>query len=502
MQSMTFGDCIRLGMRTVLGGLVLLLASACFLAPAAQAGPGDCEPYPCCKEKKPGDPPCPAAYHNMRFMENWGSCLKKDRCSFEDWSDAIKVVPLTCDKSIWASFGGQIRLRYESFSEIGFGAPADADDAWLLLRARAHADVHFGKNLRVFVEGIFADQFDERELGPRAIDINRGDLLNAFAEVHTDWGCDDTVGAWLGRRELQFGKQRLVSPLDWANTRRTFQGGGVWWKRPGHRVDAFYTRPVTIEQEALDDEWNDDRAFFGLYYANTAWNCVNWDAYFLALEDTGAPTMVDQDRYTVGVRVGGKIPNSRLDYDVEAAYQFGEFNNDDISAFMASATLGYTPCLPCSTLAPRFAIGLDYASGDDEPLDGDWGTFHQLFPLGHAYFGHADLLGRQNLIAGRLEASIKPFENLTLHAWYHMFWRAEEEDAVYNVGGGVLRAVPVGGLSDTEIGSELDVRALYKIDRHWTAFVEWAHFFTGDFIDNSGAHEDVDVFYIGVQGTF
>ncbi len=488
--------------RNTLLTLVMLLASASFFAPAATAGPTDCEPYPCCKAKKAGDPPCPAAYHNMRFMENWSPCLAKDRCSFGDWTDALKVVPLNCDKSIWASFGGQIRLRYESFDNIGFGAPADAKDAWLLFRARAHADVHFGKNLRVFVEGIFADQFDERELGPRPIDINRGDLLNAFAEVNTDWGCSDTIGAWLGRRELQFGKQRLVSPLDWANTRRTFQGGGVWWKRPGHRVDAFYTRPVTIEDESFDDEWNEDRAFFGVYYQNTTMNCANWDLYFLGLQHDMTTMQTEQDRYTIGARVGGKAPGTRFDYDVEAAYQFGELGNGDISAWMASATLGYSPCLPCSTLSPRFAIGLDYASGDDDAADPDIGTFNQLFPLGHAYFGHADVLGRQNLLAGRVEASIKPAKNLTLHAWYHMFWRADDNDAVYNVGGGVLRAVPVGGLSDTEIGSELDVRLLYKIDRHWTAFAEWAHFFTGDFIDNSGAHKDLDVFYIGVQGTF
>ena len=35
-----------------------------------------------------------------------------------------------------------------------------------------------------------------------------------------------------------------------------------------------------------------------------------------------------------------------------------------------------------------------------------------------------------------------------------------------------------------------------------SAFVEWAHFFSGTFIEESGASEDVDVWYLSIQGTF
>ena len=41
---------------------------------------------------------------------------------------------------------------------------------------------------------------------------------------------------------------------------------------------------------------------------------------------------------------------------------------------------------------------VDIASGDDDPTDGDLETFNQLFPLGHAYFGYIDVIGRQNII--------------------------------------------------------------------------------------------------------
>ena len=95
---------------------------------------------------------------------------------------------------------------------------------------------------------------------------------------------------------------------------------------------------------------------------------------------------------------------------------------------------------------------------------------------------------------------MKPASKPTLSAWFHMFWRAEEADAVYAVTGGVLRGP--GGSTETAIGTELDIMLKYKIDRHWVAFIEWAHFFTGDFLTATGADSDVDVIYLSIQGTF
>lgn len=486
-----------------ISAFVLVSVALLVLAPAAWAAPGDCDPYPCCADKKPSDPPCPAKkYENLRFTENWLPCLCKDVCDLDDWTDRLKARRITRNGFLWASLGGQVRLRWESFSNIGFGAPADHNDAWMLLRGRAHADIHFGENFRVFVEGIYANQYETRELGARAIDKNKGDLLNAFAEVNATIGCDNNIGLWAGRRELQTGKQRLVSPLDWANTRRTFQGAGGWWKNGFHQVDVWYTNPVVIEDGAFDDDTNDDSTFFGLNYKDGTSDCRTWEVYALGLNNDAVGNRPLQDRYTVGARIDGKIAQTRFDYDAEAAYQFGDQGTGSIAAYMFSGTIGYKPCMPCWD--PRIGLGFDIASGDDNPNDPDVGTFNQLFPLAHKYLGHADLIGRQNVMAARVEASVTPkmFDKLTINAWYHLFWRADEADAVYNAGGGVLRAVPAGGNADTAIGSELDLKATYKLDRHWTAFIEWAHFFAGDFIKNTGASEDIDVWYIGFQGTF
>jgi len=458
--------------------------------------PCECENYPCCTCRKPAEPKCPTKYDNLRFRENWRPCLCKPRCEIDDWSDRLKGVSVA--GRLWLNVGGQVRFRWESWRGQGFGAAGPAaDDSWMLGRFRLHADIHWGDNLRVFVEGVWADQWDTRELGARGIDINRGDLLNAFVEYQHDIGANSAGGIWVGRHELQEGQQRLVSPLDWANTRRTFQGAGAWWEKGGTYVNAFWTHPVTIEAESGDD-WNEDVTFSGVNYRNTVMNCREWEAYFYRLERDAVGARVEQDRFTVGGLIDGKIANTRFDWGAEAAYQFGDMGNNDISAHMACVTFGWKPCV--RHWDPRIGIGLDYASGDSDPLDGTAGTFNQLFPLAHKWLGHADVLARQNLIAARIEASVKPTDKLTLLAWFHGFWRADTADAAYGVTGAAIR--PPSGSTERALGTELDLMAAYKIDRHWKAFIEWAHFFTGDFFTTTGAGEDVDVVYLGIQGTF
>ena len=53
---------------------------------------------------------------------------------------------------------------------------------------------------------------------------DRGDILNLFVDVNLlEWD-NHPVVARVGRQELLLGSQRLISTLDWANTRRTFEG--------------------------------------------------------------------------------------------------------------------------------------------------------------------------------------------------------------------------------------------------------------------------------------
>ena len=65
-------------------------------------------------------------YRVLRFEEEWSVLAGHDRSETGDAWDAIKYVPLSEDGSIWISFGGQARLRYEAGSNFAFGGGAGA----------------------------------------------------------------------------------------------------------------------------------------------------------------------------------------------------------------------------------------------------------------------------------------------------------------------------------------------------------------------------------------
>ncbi|HEX9454242.1 MAG TPA: alginate export family protein, partial [Candidatus Binatia bacterium] len=200
---------------------------------------------------------------------------------------------------------------------------------------------------------------------------------------------------------------------------------------------------------------------------------------------------------TIGGRASGKIGATNLDFDVEAAGQFGHVGNGRVVAGMFTSVLGYT--LPVKDFTPRVYFEFDYASGDKKP-GGSVGTFNQLYPNGHAYLGYIDYIGRQNIISPSAGVSLIPVHDLTLSLQQYLFWRASDRDAIYNKSGAVLRA----GTATTAryVGTETDLLATYNFTRHLQGSTGYSHFFSGDFIRKSGRDSDSNFFYGALQYTF
>ncbi len=482
-------------------------------APATPAAPG--------APGAPGAPAGPArpAYQVLPYNENWSVLPKvKDE---GDFVDPIKHVPLSEDGSIWASFGGQIRLRLEAWDGFNFGANAAGgapfagpnDDVFLLSRFLFHSDIHFGPNVRVFLEGKSALSTDRDLLGGRrTLEVDELDLQNGFVDVaipFSDTGDKATIRA--GRQELLFGKQRLVSPLDWANVRRTFDGISAPIKVGDWTVTPFWTKPVIVEKYEFNNLPDDDQDFMGVYAAGKIPTTdIGLDLYWLYLDKDAIAfngvanvatgfngTVGDEERHTLGGRVWGKLPGTGFDWEIEGAYQFGELGAGDIDAFMFTAVAGYT--FSEIAMQPRFFVGFDYASGD-KAAGGDVETFNQLFPLGHAYFGWIDQIGRQNVIDVYPGVTFKPCKTVSVDIHGHLFWRAEDTDGAYNAGGVRFRA-PGVGLSN-EIGQEIDLLIKWQFDRHTEIHFGYNHLFAGKFIDQSGPSEDIDFAYVVLQFTF
>jgi hypothetical protein len=489
----------------LLASAAMCLGLAPTLAAHAQPAPpatGPTSPRP----GTGGGPPPP--FTPVRWNEDYSYLRTAPDTDF--W-DPIKYIPLNDAGDWYLSLGGQARYRYEYFENFNFGAPGQQDDdGYHLGRALGHVDAHFGPHVRAFLQVITAGVEDRQPSERPGLDENDFDVHQAFVDVKLPLG-DDAVSLTLrgGRQNLLYGAQRLISPLDWTNTRRTFDGGKASLAlSKTHTLDAFYVNPVVVDEGPIDESNDDD--FAGLYdtmglpdvFAGAG---TKLDLYALYLDKEAATFAAgtgEEERYTLGARF---FTNPKpWDFDVEATYQFGDFADGDISAWSLATEVGHT--FADATLAPRLYLGADAASGDDDPADGDLETFNQLFPLGHAYFGYIDLIGRQNIIDLHpgveltLATERRHVKRLSLRADYHLFWRYSDEDAVYNVAGAIQRADL--GSDETFVGSELDLLLNWQVNRNLAAYVGYSHFFAGDFIEETGPDEDIDFVYAALMYTF
>lgn len=441
------------------------------------------------------------AFQFLRQNENWKSVGELSSSTRETCVSNFKYIERSEGGPIWASFGGHLRGRIESWDDFSFGAPIEDEDQFGIGRVVLHGDVHFGDSIRVFVEVKSAFSTD-RDLpgGKRPLDVDEFDLQQAFVDFRFDIGAESQLTLRVGRQALLFGSQRLVSPLPWGNALRSWDGITGSMNIKSWKVTGFWS------QFAVTDKYDFNQAdagteFFGTYASGPIGSLGNasLDVYGFGLHRDIANfngRQGEEDRYTIGARLSGDLSDSNVDYDVETAYQFGEFGPSDISALMFATQLGYT--LKALNMSPRIHVGLDYASGDDS--DGDLGTFNQLFPLGHAYLGYIDAIGRQNIIAINPGISLTPAAGLTLRANAHLFWRASDDDAVYNAGGGVIRSAPE--IDASKVGTEMDLTLQYAFSRASTVLIGYSRFFASDFIEDSGSDKTTDFVYVQTQFTF
>ncbi len=438
----------------------------------------------------------------LRFKEDWskfGRAREEQGEGVEDeeiW-DPIKYMALNEEGDFWVSFGGHMRVRGEGWSDFGFGGGPDNDQVFGLWRLAVHADAHFGENFRVFVEGKSALATD-RDLpgGNRALDIDSAALEQAFADLKVMDSEEGMLTLRGGRMALLFGKQRLVSPLPWSNTMRRWDGAAGIYQSGSWTTTGFWTQFAATDKYEFNSS-DSTSEFWGVYSSGQVSENLGADLYYLGIDrrtPTFNATSGREERHSIGTRIFGG--EGAFDYDVEATYQFGRVGKDDVSAYMFASQFGYR--FDCDW-DPRAFLGFDYTSGDNK-AGGEVQTFNQLFPLGHAFLGYIDAIGRQNIIDLSAGTTASPMERMTVGAAGHVFWRQSTNDAVYNAGGGVLR--PGAASSDRYVGVELDFTIKYAFDRHLSALLGYSHFFAGDFIRDSGADDDIDFVYLQSQYTF
>ena len=431
----------------------------------------------------PGNPP---SYALNRADEDYGYLADRHRRS--DFWDPIKFVPLTDSGSWYLSFGGEARQRYEYFNRPNWGKDPQ-DHGYHLQRYFLHGDLHGGDHVRLFGQ-LQSSLEDGRKGGPRPTDRDELDVHQLFLDVTPGRRGEESLTLRMGRQELFFGTQRLISVREGPNVRQSFDGFRLVYRGETVRIDGFAARPVATNRFVFDDGPDNTRALWGTY-AVLPFPLLphgNIDLYYLGLNRRTA--RFDQGtarelRHSVGTRLWRTA--APLDYNFEFLYQFGSFGDGAISAWTAASDTGYTfGSLP---LRPRLGLRADVASGDDDPKRPDLQTFNPLFPKG-AYFSEAGLIGPANFMDLNPCLDLHIGDHATFIVDWDFFWRESTRDGLYN-----NAVVPIrsGKSSDARfVGSMPQAQFLWDIDRHLALVAIYGHFFAGEFLKESGPGKDVD----------
>src|SRR5262245_42122828 len=105
--------------------------------------------------------PKPPPYTLLRFNEDYRYLA--DPANRTDLFDPLKYIPLSAtDRNSYLSLSGEIRERFEVFSNPDFGVPGTPPhDSYLLQRITLGADLHLNDRVRFFVQGISSFQWGQ-----------------------------------------------------------------------------------------------------------------------------------------------------------------------------------------------------------------------------------------------------------------------------------------------------------------------------------------------------
>ncbi len=388
------------------------------------------------------------------------------------------------------------------------------DASWLLNRFRLGIGYSITPWFKLYVQGQDVREIGgsrPNEIGTFGAEGDDTDILKAYAQIGD---IKKGLSATIGRQFLSYGDQRLVGPLEWLNQARTFDAVKLRYTAPKWALDLFTSSPVNFRSHEwnksnfLDDDDNLNDIFSGIYFS-TQFVPVNTttDFYVFHKMDDGngsfGPRLGDTNFLTFGTLWKGDAKKLRgWDYDTEMAFQTGDVNGRDLTAFAGHWGLGYNWLK--SPWKPRLGIQYNYATGDNDPVDGEIETFQNLYPTNHMFYGYMDTTGWVNMHNPQLNFSIMPTPKLKVMLDYHLYWNASNDDAWRRVNG-VTAVRPLNAAArdaDHFRGQEIDLTAIYKLNPHISLQAGYSLYIAGSYLSDTGASDNAHFGYVQVQFDF
>ena len=362
----------------------------------------------------------------------------------------------------------QIRPRYEYTN--GFGTlltPATSHTSFIGQRSRLNLNYGDAKlKVKMSLQNV-RTWGNVNTLGNTSSDKNGIALFEGWAE----YSFDDKWSTKIGRQSLSYDNQRVIGGLDWANQGRSFDAALIKYKGKNSQLDlgaslnanseakVAATTPFTTDWKNMQYAW---------FHTNINKLGVSLLALNLGKEYIKtAPSDLETNYFqTFGTYVDYKGKKLALDFSFYG--QTGKVDAKNVSAYQTAANLGYA-------ISPKFkaTLGYEILSGkNQDDLSTDIKSFNPMFGTNHAFNGYMDYFYVNNHAGsvGLQDISLKldfPIKKVNISVTPHAFMTAN-------------RLVKAGVEQNSNLGTELDITAAYKLYKDVTIVGGYSQMFATD----------------------
>lgn len=355
-------------------------------------------------------------------------------------------------------FSAHARIRFESLSNP-FKPFLKKHDNVFLFRTNLAMDYHMFDHLMIGAEIIDLRAYnDDIFSNITTSTVNVLEVVQLYAAYQFEGRFKTNIRA--GRFTMALGSKRLITRGSFSNVSKGFAGVRADSVIDDNNdVTLFYVMPQRIEPDnkidLVNNKFQMDKAtlsqrFWGGYYRNRDWLPLDifTDAYFYSLQEHDNPELQLRNRhlFTLGGRLYRPETLGKIDFDVEAAMQFGrvrttfQVDPDNPDAILPDpirtgafagfvhADIGYTFDHP---LSPRLSLVFDWASGNNSNSKTN-NRFDGLFGSRNGDFGPTSIfgpLGRENIISPAIKFRMIVLDDITVHAGWRFAWLDQADDA-------------------------------------------------------------------------
>ena len=331
------------------------------------------------------------------------------------------------------------------------------------------------------------------------------------AEVLTQ---DPTLD-WLKKGRIA---ERLIGPFGWSHVGRSFDGLTAAFTRGPFNTTLFAAHPTQggfdlagmKEIDEIDLVYGafnltrpsfakngDGRAFY-IYYAD--------DRDLLKSDNRPAPVRT-ADHQEISIHSFGghwiqviPLGAGPLDLLAWGVAQTGEWGTLDHGAGAFDFEVGWQPA--AFPWKPWLRAGYARSTGDDDPADGDHGTFFQILPTARIY-SYSAFYNLMNDEDGFAQLVLRPVPGLVSRTDFHVIRLSEGEDLWYQGAGATLSDRNVGfgfpgrpAFGERDLFRVIETTLTYQWNPHVAIGFYYAHVFGSTVVRRIFAGDDADFGYL------